>query len=148
MTAKQYLLQYKNALAELKCKEAERQALLDKATNISPALVGGAPTAGNITDKTGRGGTNIAEIDKQIEAEQAKLAKLLANIRHTIAQVPDTAERNLLTYYYICDYTWEQTAVEMNYSYNHVVANLHPSALRKVAIILKRTGQNEVNNTI
>lgn len=140
MTAKQYLLQYRHALAEIKCKEAERQTLLERATNISPASEGGTPTAGNVTDKTGRGAVNIAELDKQIIAEQARLQQLLASIRHTIAQVSDSSERNLLTYYYVCGYTWEQTAVEMAYSYNHVVANLHPSALRKVTNIIRKAG--------
>ena len=140
MTAKQYLLQYRHALAELKCKEAERQSILEKATNISPATEGGTPTAGNVTDKTGRGAVNIAEIDTQIEAEQVRLKQLLSSIRHTISQVSDSSMRNLLTYYYVCGYTWEQTAVEMAYSYNHVVANLHPAALRKVSIIMRKAG--------
>ena len=140
MTAKQYLLQYRNALAELKCKEAERQSLIDKATNISPALVGGTPTAGNVTDKTGRGAVNIAEIDKQIEADQEKLKGMLSAIRNTIAQVSDSTERNLLTYYYVCGYTWEQTAVEMGYSYVHVVKNLHPLALKSIARVMIKKG--------
>ena len=140
MTAKQYLKQYQNALNEIRCKEAERQSILDKATNISPALEGGTPTAGNVTDKTGRGAVNIAEIDSQIEAEQARLKQVLASIRHTISQVSDSAERQVLTYHYICGYTWEQTAVEMSYSYTHIVANMHPSALRKVTNIIRKAG--------
>lgn len=140
MTAKQYLLQYRDALMELKCKEAERQTLIERATSTAPSMQGGAPVIGSITDKTGRGAANVADLDREIEAEEKALNELLSSIRRTISQVPDVSERNLLTYYYVCGYTWEQTAVEMAYSYSHVVSNLHPSALRKVTVIIRKAG--------
>lgn len=140
MTAKQYLLQYRQALSDLRCKQSERRALFDNATNISPSTAGGTPTPGSVSDKTGRGVVNISALDAQIEAEEIALAIILSEIRETISQVSDSAERNLLTYYYICGYTWEETAAQMHYSYNHVVANLHPKALRKVSAVMKQKG--------
>lgn len=140
MTAKQYLMQYRLALSELRCKESERQTLYEKATNISPSLNGSTPTAGSVSDKVGIGATSIAALDETITSEISQMQQMLRDIRDTVNSVSDVQERNLLTYYYICGYTWERTAVEMNYSYAHVVTNLHPRALRSVDRVLRKKG--------
>lgn len=136
MTAKAYLRQYREAVAELKCKEQEREMLYERATNVSPSMNGGTPNAGEISDKTGRGAVSIVELDEVISAEIQNLKQLLTEIRSTISKVQDANERNLLTYYYICGFTWEQTAVQMSYSYVHVVKNLHPAALKSISAII------------
>lgn len=136
MTAKQYLMQYRQALKELRCKEAERQSLLDHATNISPSTQGGTPVPGNITDKTGNGGTSLAALDSVIESEIKALEDKLIDIRDTISQISEPTERDLLTYYYICCYTWERTAAEMGYTFVHVVKNLHPAALKSISTVM------------
>lgn len=140
MTAKQYLSQYRKALSEIKCKETERKTLFERATAVSPATVDGQPTAGSISDKTGTGAVNIAALDEKISEELKALETTLSDIRDTIGHIPDVDERNLLTYYYICQLTWEQVAVEMNYSYSHLVHTIHPRSLRSTANEMKKKG--------
>ena len=47
-------------------------------------------------------------------------------------KVEDPTRRNLLIYRYLDFETWESIAVMMNYSYVHVVHNLHPKAIEKI----------------
>ena len=66
----------------------------------------------------------------------AEAVKKLGEMGCTIARVPDSRYRELLLGYYVEGLTWEQTAVEMGYSYQNVVQFLHPKALAQVGEIL------------
>lgn len=51
--------------------------------------------------------------------------------RELIERLPEGAERNVLVQRYILLRSWEQTAVELGYSYRHVI-RLHGEALRQL----------------
>ena len=59
------------------------------------------------------------------------------NRAHNIDKVENGTYRLLLTLRYIRFMTWEQVAEEMNYSYVHVVYNLHSAALRQVKELIE-----------
>ena len=71
-------------------------------------------------------------IDKRID----ELYEVKQEILSTINKVDDTVLRTLLIEKYINFQTWEQIACNMNYSYVHVVHNLHPKALNAVSKIV------------
>lgn len=135
MTAKEYLLQYREAVKDIKCKNEELEKLREDATSISPSA-SSEHTAGNISDKVGRKAPEIADLENEIEEEKAAARQLRRDIRQTIAALSSGNLRRLLTYYYICGTTWERVAVKMNMSYVHVVHRLHPKALRKIGDII------------
>lgn len=74
----------------------------------------------------------------QIECERVRLIETKAEILAVVNRVPDNTLAALLTAYYINGKTWEQTAVELQYSYRHLVHVLHPRALCEVESILKK----------
>lgn len=135
MTAKEYLLQYREAVKDIKCKNEELEKLREDATAISPST-SSEHTAGNISDKVGRKAPEIADLEQEIEEEKAAARQLRRDIRQTIAALSSGNLRRLLTYYYICGNTWERVAVKINMSYVHVVHRLHPKALRKIGDII------------
>ena len=51
--------------------------------------------------------------------------------RELIERLPEGSERNVLVQRYILLRSWEQTAVELGYSYRHVI-RLHGEALRQL----------------
>lgn len=69
-----------------------------------------------------------AMIDKRID----ELYDIKQEILSAINQVQDSSLRTLLIARYINFKTWERIAVEMNYSYVHLVHNLHPKALQAI----------------
>lgn len=76
--------------------------------------------------------TAYLQYDNQLEQSKTRLFFVLSEIEDAIMRVDDTILRSLLTYRYLDFMTWENIAVEMNYSYVHVVHNLHPKALKKI----------------
>ena len=70
-------------------------------------------------------------VDRQIE----KLEQVRAEILQVIGQVEDNTLATLLTEYYVNDKTWEEVAVQMQYSWRWV-RRLHARALDQVQEIL------------
>lgn len=77
------------------------------------------------------------EIDKRVDELCAMKLKILAAIN----EVSDSTLRTLLIERYISFKTWEQIAVDMGYSYVHIVHNLHPMALISFFRKLKLVGK-------
>ena len=131
MTAKEYLSQYRDAVEDIKVKNAELEKLREDAVSISPSS-SAEHTTGNISDKVGRKAPEIADLEREIEEEKAAARLLRRDIRASISKIPIKDLRRLLTYRYICGCTFERVAVKMGRSYYHVVHRLHPAALKKV----------------
>ena len=124
MTAKEYLSQYRacavrikdiarhlqelRAIAEsLKNEEGQRVAL-DKAVS------------------------DLVDAQKEAATELDRLCKLQADIFTTIDGLSSDTYKALLYKRYVLGMTWEQVAVDMGYSYVHIVHRLHPLALAEV----------------
>ena len=73
-----------------------------------------------------------ADYCREIDEHKIELLKILKEIMEAIMKVEDPTLRNLLIYRYLDFETWESIAVMMNYSYVHVVHNLHPKAIEKI----------------
>ena len=73
-----------------------------------------------------------ADYCREIDKHKIELLKILKEIMEAIMKVEDPTLRNLLIYRYLDFETWESIAVMMNYSYVHVVHNLHPKAMEKI----------------
>ena len=128
--AKDYLLSVRRARSEVRrYQELKRQAreIACSVTAPSDKMPGGG------------GGDVFARYVQYSAALDGKLADLFdqqATVTQTIARVPDARYRELLLGYYVQGLTWEQVAVEMNYSYSQVVQELHPKSLSAVAEII------------
>ncbi len=140
MTAKEYLWQYRDTVHEIQCKTAEKLRIYEDATHMSPSPEA-FTASGNVGDKVGKGGAAAADIAAQIDREIVRCEELLAEIRATIAAVPDSTLRQVLTYRYIAGLEWENIALTMNYSFPHVTGYLHSRALKKVVEILENNKQ-------
>lgn len=77
----------------------------------------------------------LAELDEKIDQRIDQLVAVKQEIMDAIAQVEDSRYRTLLTERYMEFRTWEQIAVDMNYSYMHT-CRLHGEALRELEKVL------------
>ena len=64
-----------------------------------------------------------------IASEIRELLDIKCEVKAVIQKVPDYRYRDVLDKRYISGETWEQIAVEMNYSYMHI-CRLHGEALK------------------
>ena len=110
-------------------KEKAKNLACSVVSNLENERVQG--TCGNPTeDKM----VNYAEYSRLLYQRIDKLLEINKEIVSAISKVEDTTLRSLLTARYINFKTWEQIAVDMNYSYVHVL-RLHDKALRYVKML-------------
>ena len=104
-----------------------------RATRVTPQY-GPAPGGGSgISKPVEDAFVQAMETEEEIAAEISKAAGLLREIRSAIDAVPDAIQREVLKRRYIGMQSLEKIAVEMNYSYAHVL-RLHGWALQQVVV--------------
>ena len=130
--AKEYLLRVRRAKREVQRYQALKAQARDLACSSTTPPDKLSVIGGKGGDVFARYVQYAATLDEKI----SDLYDLQNEVTCTIARVPDSRYRELLLGYYVEGLTWEQTAVEMGYSYQNVVQFLHPKALAQVGEIL------------
>lgn len=131
MTAKEYLGRARGIEDEIRQLERMRRAAYERATGCT-APINPAPAHGAGGDSTAA----YAHYDGLLQRKIDELHAVKAEIESVIERVPDERYRRLLRGRYLEQHTWEQIAVDMNYSYSQVVKYLHPGALKAVSEIM------------
>lgn len=130
--AKEYLLRVRRAKREVQ----RYQALKAQARDLACSTTAPPDKLSVIGGKGGDVFARYAQYAATLDEKISDLYDLQNEVTCTIARVPDSRYRELLLGYYVEGLTWEQTAVEMGYSYQNVVQFLHPKALAQVGEIL------------
>ena len=130
--AKEYLLRVRRAKREVQ----RYQALKAQARDLACSSTAPPDKLSVIGGKGGDVFARYAQYAATLDEKISDLYDLQNEVTCTIARVPDSRYRELLLGYYVEGLTWEQTAVEMGYSYQNVVQFLHPKALEQVGEIL------------
>ena len=133
MTPKAYLSRYAAAERHIHYLEEQKERWHRRATRVTPQY-GPAPGGGSGISKPVEDAlVQAMETEEEIAAEISKAAGLLREIRSSIDAVPDAIQREVLKRRYIGMQSLEKIAVEMNYSYAHVL-RLHGWALQQVVV--------------
>ena len=74
----------------------------------------------------------IADAKTELAEKLYTLVKTKTEVSNAINRVSDPTLRLLLEYRYILFYKWEDIAVELKYSIQHVKQILHPKALKEI----------------
>lgn len=130
MTAKEWLGRARKLRLRLRALEDSKQRSYARAVS-STAGLGERVSGGEPGDKLAAYAEVSLAADRQIE----KLEQTRAEILQVIGQVEDNTLATLLTEYYVNDKTWEEVAVQMQYSWRWTM-NLHGKALKAVEKIL------------
>ena len=137
MNAKEYLGQAYRLDQRINSKLEQVASLNELALKCTSTLSGMPhnPNRGTSTmaDAIGKIVDLQAEINRDIDA----LVDLKRDIVALIKRVDNTEYQTLLEKRYLCFMTWEQIAVDLNYSIHHLY-NLHNSALEMCERIWQR----------
>lgn len=128
MTPKEYLQQYSDAMRRTRAISdhiAELRAMCEQLRTEDGHRVALDAAVAELVDT-----------EQRVSAEVAHLCKLETEIACTIDRMREPY-RTLLYERYINGKTWEQIAVVMNYSYQHIVHYLHPKALNAVKHLIE-----------
>ena len=129
MTAKEWLGRARKLRLRLSALEDSKQRAYARAVS-STAGLGERVSGGEPGDKLAAYAEVSLAADRQIE----KLEQVRVEILHVIGQVEDNTLATLLTEYYVNDKTWEEVAVQMQYSWRQVM-RLHGQALCEIRAI-------------
>jgi hypothetical protein len=132
--AKKFLLQYREAQRE-ECRIAEQIAELKARAASIGSQPRGEPVQGSgAADK-------MALVDAAIDKERNALMEarlrtqaVKAEVLKAIDAVGDAKHRQILTYRYICLYSWAKIARKTEYSRDHVQKYIHNEALKKIKV--------------
>lgn len=131
MTAKQWLNRGRRIDQEIS-KLMETKALIEaRLTSITQSYDSDGAQSTKDPHKFDR----LVEIDSLISERADELTRTKAEILTTINQLPDSRQRMVLISYYIDGKTWEQTAVDLHYSYMHIM-RIHGYALVEIEKML------------
>ena len=133
MTAKDYLLQARFLDDRINSKTQQIASLNELAAKCTT-------TFSDMPRNPNRGHSRvedcvikIIDLEDSIKKDIEKLVDLKKEIMGVIKAVPNVEYQTLLEKRYLCFITWEQIAVDMNYSMQHI-HRMHSAALKEIIV--------------
>lgn len=133
MNAKDYLLQARYLDERITSKTQQIAYLNDLATRCTS-------TFSDMPRNPNHGGSRledciikIIDLEGSLKKDIEKLVDLKREIMGVIKAVPNVEYQTLLEKRYLCFITWEQIAVDMNYSMQHI-HRMHSNALKEIVV--------------
>ena len=125
MTTKEWFSRCRRLDKRIESLQRQRREEWERVTSMTANLSGEVVDGTKDPHKLDR----YAEFDSLIGAEIRELLDIKCEVKAVIVQIPDYRYRDVLDKRYIEMKSWEQIAVEMNYTYRRVT-QLHGEALK------------------
>ena len=136
MKAKEYLQQARFLDNRINSKIQQIESLNDLAASCSAAI-------SDMPRNPNRGGSRMADavikiisLQEELNQDINALVELKREIMGVIKAVPNAEYQILLEKRYLCFISWEQIAVDLNYSIQHIY-RMHDAALKEIDCILE-----------
>lgn len=133
MTSKEYLSQAYRLDQRINSKLEQVESLNGLATKVSSTLTGMPKNPNHATSTMADAVSKIIDLQAEINNDIDRLVDLKREMVTVIKAVANTECQTLLELRYLCFKTWEQIAVEMNYTVRNVHL-LHKEALQIVVV--------------
>lgn len=132
MKAKDYMMQIRRMDDRIKALELSAKSALDRATGTTTAYDKLPIDRSHVNPRLEE---NYAELMERIRWEKAELMRVQEDVTATISKIKRNEYATLLLNYYVLGWTFEQCAVNMHFSYRHIV-RIHGEALMEVQRII------------
>ncbi len=133
MNVKQYLSQAYRIDQRINSKLEQIMSLRELATKATSTL-NDTPVSGTRNVQSMEGIiAKMVDLETEINQDIDTLVDLKREIVSLIKQIQNTEHHTLLELRYLCFKTWEQIAVDMGYSLQHIF-RIHEKALKNVVI--------------
>ena len=141
MTAKEYLQQVGRLDEKIRQLEREIEALRATESSLRSPWPDGLPRGTGIGDPVGREAARVADkirgLEERVMRKRGELFAKRLEVIETLGEMKDPTLNRLLWAKYVDGQTWEQIAVDLSYTYRHII-NLHGKALEAMEEILER----------
>lgn len=119
---KLYLDQYQTLKSQCQCLEEEWK-ILQKEEECYPNMLWKGKE-----EKFEQWEKEFTALKQQIINQRYERIRIYREIRREIEAMENETEREVLTYRYLCGFTWEEIAERMHYSFQHI-HRIHKKAL-------------------
>lgn len=133
MTAKEYLGQAYRIEQRINCKLEQIKSLHDLAEKATSTLSDMPHSPNRNIHSMENVIVKLVDMENEINAEIQELIKIKEDIKASIQAVDDKECAMLLELRYICQKSWEDIAIIMNYTVGYL-HELHRKALKKIMI--------------
>ena len=137
MNAKAYLEQARYLDMRIKSKCRQIETLNELADSCTAVLTNMPKSPGPSPSRVETSVLKILTLQEEIRVDIDRLVELKREIMSIIKEVSDTELQTLLEKRYLCYLSWEQIAVEMSFSIQHIY-RMHDAALNAIDRILER----------
>ena len=131
MTAKQWLNRARRIGREIRTLEEVITSTRERLESVTQSYSGDGAQSTKDPHKFDR----LVELESLVNEKIDEQIKIKTEILEAISQIRDRRQRIVLTEYYLNMKTWEQVAVEINYSWRQVM-NIHGRALQEMQRII------------
>ena len=142
MTTKEYLNQAYRLDQRINSKLEQVTALSSLATKVTATLTGMPKSSNRPTSLMSDTINKIFDLQSEINKDIDQLVDLKREIVGAIRLVTSTESQTLLEKRYLCFETWEQIAVDMSYSIQHIY-RIRDRAIDELTLIRKKMIGNE-----
>jgi len=136
MTAKEYLGQARFLDMRINSKIQQVMSLNELATKCTSTISDMPKNSNRSGSRMEDAIVKIIDLEEEINRDIDKLVDLKRDIMTAIKAVPNTEYQTILEKRYLCFITWEQIAVDLNYSMQHTF-RMHDRALKEIDAILQ-----------
>lgn len=131
MTAKQWLNRARRIDREIRTLEEVISSTRGRLESVTQSYSGDGAQSTKDPHKFDR----LVELESLVNEKIDEQIQIKTEILEAISQIRDRRQRIVLTEYYLNMKTWEQVAVEINYSWRQVM-NIHGRALQEMQRII------------
>ena len=133
MKAKEYLSQAYRLDQRIDAKIEQVMSLRNLATKATSTLSDVAPSGTRNVHRMEDIIIKIIDFENEINADIDRLVALKREITGVIKAVPNLEYQTLLELRYLCFKSWEQIAIEMNYSIQHIY-RMREKAFKEIVV--------------
>ena len=132
MKAKDFMLQVQEAEEELKLVAAKRRHFQDVMLSIGAKMSSTAVHASNNASKTEIAAIGLWETTKLLEEKEQEYVAMIKKAEELIAKLKQKKFRQVLTYRYMCNWSWKSIRDQMDYKDEKSVYRCHGYALKEL----------------
>lgn len=133
MTAKEYLSQAYRLDQRIDAKIEQVMSLRNLAAKATSTLSDAAPSGTQNVHRMEDIIIKIIDFENEINADIDRLVDLKREIMRGIKALPNLEYQTLLELRYLCFKSWEQIAIEMNYSIQHIY-RMREKAFKEIVV--------------
>lgn len=132
MTAKEFMVQVQKAEKELLVISAKKRHYLDLMQSIGAKISGTVVQTSNGASKTETAAIGLYEMTKLLEEKEKEYVELIKKAEELIAKLKQEKFRDILTYKYLCNWSWKSIRDQLDYKDEKSVYRCHGYALREL----------------